>query len=655
MLSTSIKNDAYCVQFSPFSSVRFKIIVSSSEKFELVFLEDTSAASTPSPSLYLQETETDKPRIRLSFGIQKMEKSTMFVVLLVLQLFVHLQLEVHSLATLSEHDFSYSKSVINATDLPLEEVYDYIVVGGGTAGCPLAATLSSKYSVLVLERGSFPTSYPNVLTQEGFIYNLQQEDDGETPVQRVMSEDGIPTVRGRILGGTSMISAGVYARANISFFNESGVEWDINLVNATYEWIEDTIVYKPNEFAWQTVTQKAFLEAGVLPENGFSLDHVPETRITGSTFDNSGTRHAADELLNRGDLDNLRVAVHANVEKILFSSSESRLSATGVIYKDFNGISHRAYVRDQGEVILSAGTMGTPQLLLLSGVGPESYLSSLGIPVVLDHPYVGQFLYDNPRNFINILPPNPIEPSIVTVLGIREDFWQCSISCGPLTAPPYSLFPSQSYPLPINSTFAHIPNKVPGPHSHGSLTLNSSSDVTIGPNVRFNYFSNATDLAHCVSGMKQIGYLLRTNAFKPYKTQDLPGIEGFTFLGLPLPNNQTDDALETFCRDSLASYWHYHGGCIVGKVVDGGLHVNGIDALRIVDSSTFPVTPASHPMGFYLMLGRYMGLQILQERSAWVGMSCMDGAMQSLQRGICPHPMNFEENLEGVNCQSTLI
>ncbi|KAM1743503.1 hypothetical protein ACFX12_013389 [Malus domestica] len=281
-----------------------------------------------------------------------MVKSMVFRVLLVLQLCVHLQSEVQSLATPSEHDFSYSKSVVNATDLPQEEVYDYIVVGGGTAGCPLAATLSLNYSVLVLERGSFPASYPNVLTQDGFIYNLQQEDDGETPVQRVMSEDGIPTVRGRILGGTSIINAGVYARANISFFSQSGVEWNMDLVNATYEWIEDTIVYKPNAFAWQTITQQAFLEAGVLPDNGFSLDHVLGTRITGSTFDNNGTRHAADELLNKGDLDNLRVAVHANVEKILISSTfESNLSARGVIFKDSNGISHRSYVRNQGEVI----------------------------------------------------------------------------------------------------------------------------------------------------------------------------------------------------------------------------------------------------------------------------------------------------------------
>ncbi|KAM1305440.1 hypothetical protein ACFX2F_022981 [Malus domestica] len=94
-----------------------------------------------------------------------------------------------------------------------------------------------------------------------------------------MSKDGIPTVRGRILGGTSIINAGVYARANISFFSQSGVEWDMDLVNTIYEWIEDTIVYKPNAFAWQTVTQEAFMEAGVLPDNGFSLHHVPGTRI----------------------------------------------------------------------------------------------------------------------------------------------------------------------------------------------------------------------------------------------------------------------------------------------------------------------------------------------------------------------------------------
>ncbi|ONI27535.1 hypothetical protein PRUPE_1G093000 [Prunus persica] len=546
-----------------------------------------------------------------------MEKSTMSVILFVLHLLVlHLQYsEVHSLSNTSAHDFSYLKFVYNATDTSLEGSYDYIVIGGGTSGCPLAATLSEKFKVLLLERGTIATEYPNTLTADGFAYNLQQQDDGKTPVERFVSEDGIDNVRARILGGTTIINAGVYARANISFYSETGIEWDLDLVNKTYEWVEDAIVVKPNNQSWQSVIGEGFLEAGILPDNGFSLDHEAGTRLTGSTFDNNGTRHAADELLNKGDPNNLLVAVQASVEKILFSSNTSNLSAIGVIYTDSDGNSHQAFVRGYGEVIVSAGTIGTPQLLLLSGVGPESYLSSLNITVIQPNPYVGQFVYDNPRNFINILPPNPIEASVVTVLGITSDYYQVSLSSLPFSTPPFSLFPTTSYPLP-NSTFAHIVSQVPGPLSHGSVTLNSSSDVRIAPNIKFNYYSNSTDLANCVSGTKKLGDLLRTKALEPYKARDVPGIDGFNYLGVPLPENQTDDAsFETFCLDNVASYWHYHGGSLVGKVLDDSFRVMGIKALRVVDASTFPDEPNSHPQGFYLMLGRYVGLQILQERS----------------------------------------
>ncbi|KAI5348817.1 hypothetical protein L3X38_001704 [Prunus dulcis] len=507
-----------------------------------------------------------------------MVKSTMSAILiLVLHLFIlHLQYsEIHSLANTSAHDFSYLEIVYDANDTELEGTYDYIIVGGGTAGCPLAATLSANYSVLVLERGTLPTEYPNLLTSDGFIYNLQQEDDGQTPVERFVSGDGIDNVRGRVLGGTSMINAGVYVRANTSFFNQTGIEWDMDLVNKTYDWVEDTIVFKPDFQFWQNRTGTAFLEVGILPDNGFSLDHIEGTRLTGSTFDNNGTRHASDELLNKGDPNNLKVAVHAAVEKIIFSSNSSGVTAIGVIYTDSNGTTHQAFVRGEGEVILSAGPIGSPQLLLLSGVGPESYLTSLNISVVASHPYVGQYIYDNPL-----------------------------------------FFPIPTYPLP-NTTFAHIVNKVPGPLSHGTVTLQSTSDVKVAPNVKFNYYSNSTDLAHCVSGMKKIGEFLSSDALKPYKVEDLPGIEGFDILGIPLPEDQTDDAaFETFCQVAVASYWHYHGGCLVGEVLDDDFRVTGINALRVVDGSTFPSTPASHPQGFYLMLGRYVGSKILQERLA---------------------------------------
>ncbi|XP_008232763.1 PREDICTED: (R)-mandelonitrile lyase 2-like isoform X1 [Prunus mume] len=154
-----------------------------------------------------------------------------------------------------------------------------------------------------------------------------------------------------------------------------------------------------------------------------------------------------------------------------------------------------------------------------------------------------------------------------------------------------------------------------GTLSHGTVTLQSTSDVRVAPNVTFNYYSNSTDLAHCVSGMKKIGEFLSSDALKPYKVEDLPAIEGFDILGIPLPENQTDDAaFETFCQEAVASYWHYHGGCLVGEVLDDDFRVTGINALRVVDGSTFPSTPASHPQGFYLMLGRYVGSKILQGR-----------------------------------------
>ena len=95
--------------------------------------------------------------------------------------------------------------------------------------CKILSALSRK--------GQPSYSISERINQDGFLYNLQQEDDGKTPVQRIMSEDGIPTVRGRILGGTSMINAGVHAGANISFYNESGIEWDMDLVNKTYKWL----------------------------------------------------------------------------------------------------------------------------------------------------------------------------------------------------------------------------------------------------------------------------------------------------------------------------------------------------------------------------------------------------------------------------------
>ncbi|KAH7544611.1 hypothetical protein FEM48_Zijuj01G0004100 [Ziziphus jujuba var. spinosa] len=545
------------------------------------------------------------------------------LLLFLLSYILHPQLEVLALATSSDHDFSYMKSVHNATDLPLEDVYDYIIVGGGTAGCPLAATLSEKYSVLVLERGSTPAAYPQVLNANGMLNNLLQEDDGKTPAQRFVSKDGVKVVRGRILGGTSMLNGGFFSRADDQFYNESGVDWDKDMVEKAYQWVEDTIVFSYNLSTFQSILRKGLLQAGVGPDNGFTLQHLVGTKTSGSTFDDQGRRHGAVELLNKGVLNNLRVAVEAYVEKIIFSSSNnaSRLSATGVIYKDSKGRIHRAFVKDKGEVILSAGAIGSPQLLLLSGVGPVPHLSSLHIPVVYSNPDVGNFISDNPRNNINIVAPFALDASTPQVVGVVGGTGDFNVIEGvsyilPFSFPqPFGLFPNSTSPLQLS--VANILHKISGPQSTGSLRLLSSAEVKVSPAVRFNYFSEPVDLAGCVRGMRKIGNLLKTDSFEELKFENLEGEEVFKFLGPSLPKNQSDDAsMETFCRSTVTTVWHYHGGCLLGKVVDGDYRVKGANSLRVVDGSTFKASPGTNPQATLMIIGRYIGLKILQERRA---------------------------------------
>lgn len=196
------------------------------------------------------------------------------------------------------------------------------------------------------------------------------------------------------------------------------------MVNQSYEWVERAIVFKPELKNWQSAVRDGFLEAGIGPYNGFSLDHLVGTKIGGSTFDSTGRRHSAADLLSYAKTSNIRVAVHAIVERVLLATSSpyppSKPSAIGVVYRDQRGGFHHAMLRDKGEVLLSAGALGSPQLLLLSGIRPLAYLSSWRIPVARHHPYVGQFLYDNPRNGISIVPSMPLEHSLIQVVGITN-------------------------------------------------------------------------------------------------------------------------------------------------------------------------------------------------------------------------------------------
>jgi hypothetical protein len=209
--------------------------------------------------------------------------------------------------------------------------YDYIVVGGGTAGCPLATTLSANYSVLVIERGGSPYGNPDI--ENGNVYGklLGETNNYTSPAQTFISEDGVTLARARVLGGATALNAGFYSRASSKFVRK--LKWDERLVKDSYEWVEKQNAFKPHNLSsWSSAFRDGLLQAGVVPYNGYTLDHVEGTKISASIFDNNGKRHTAADLLKTANPNNIVVLLNATVSRILFNSPTSQGNSLAILF-----------------------------------------------------------------------------------------------------------------------------------------------------------------------------------------------------------------------------------------------------------------------------------------------------------------------------------
>ncbi|KAK6289479.1 hypothetical protein POUND7_001020 [Theobroma cacao] len=511
-----------------------------------------------------------------------------------------------------------------ATSAPTVSFYDYIIIGGGTAGCPLAATLSRNATVLVLERGASPYVNTTKIRIENALSTLT-DISPDSFSEPFISEDGVVNIRARVLGGGTVINAGFYSRAETFFLKQNGL--NEALANDSYEWVERKLVSKPVLLQWQSAVRDGLLEAGVLPYNGFTYDHIIGTKTGGSIFDENGNRHTAADLLEYADPNNIKVYLHAVVQKITFTTTVGlRPKAQGVIFYDAQGVKHTAFLKNESmsEIISSAGAIGSPQLLLLSGIGPAPQLEALGIKVVLNHAIVGQGMADNPLNGLIIPSPVPVELSLVINAGITKlgnyiefasgfDFSALSVAQSPANLNQTGEAVANS---PTNLGF--IFEKFNGPISKGYLEL-QSTNVSDNPKVRFNYFQAPEDLRKCVRGMKTVIKVVDSKSYSRFRdnnttTQDLLNMMASMPLNLRPKHPNSTASLEQYCIDTVMTIWHYHGGCQVGKVVDRDYKVLGVDRLRVIDGSTFSFSPGTNPQATLMMLGRYMGRRILENR-----------------------------------------
>jgi choline dehydrogenase-like flavoprotein len=489
-------------------------------------------------------------------------------------------------------------------------MYDYVIVGAGSAGCVLAARLSEDPDVRVclVEAGPADTAMNiHIPSAFGRLFRTSVDWDYDTHEEPNLDRRRIFLPRGRVLGGSSSMNAMIYTRGNRADY----AEW--NQPGWTYE---DLLPYflrsegnERGESEYHGVGGPlavsegrsnnpmcaAFVEAAV--QAGFAANDD----FNGPTQDGFGffqvTQHdgrrasAATAFLHPAmGRPNLTVETNLQVHRVLVENGRA-VGVTGRRLDD------EITLRAEREVILAAGAYNSPQLLMLSGIGPAQLLGMLGLPVVLDQPMVGQNLQDHALVPMVYTHSQPVSLLVAGAPEYLEQFMTEGrgplTSNGPesggfvrtrpeLTAPDvvYMTAPVMFVDSGLGFPTAHALSTGPivlNQRSRGSVLL-ASDDPTAKPRISHNYYADEADLDTAVAGVRIGMEIARQPALAPYTEA----------MYCP-PASDSDADLRAYARQYTHSLYHPAGTCAMGQVVDTDLRVHGIEALRVVDASVIPV------------------------------------------------------------------
>ncbi|MBZ5522562.1 MAG: choline dehydrogenase [Acidobacteriia bacterium] len=503
--------------------------------------------------------------------------------------------------------------------------YDYIIVGAGSAGCVLAARLSEDPStrVLLLEAGGRDSSR-DVRIPAAFSKMFQTPLDWTyfTEAESHLDNRKLYWPRGKMLGGCSSINAMIYIRGNRKDYDH----WR-GLGNAGWGYADVLPYFKKSEDQQRGASEfhgaagplsvsdhrcvnpltEAFVAAA--RETGYALndDFNGATQEGFGKFQvtqREGRRHSAADAFLRPAMQrpNLKVETSVLVSGILLEGRR----ATGVSYQKNSG---SVQARAAREVVLAAGAIGSPHVLLLSGLGPAEQLRKHSLPVVCDIPGVGANLQDHPVVPVVYECTQPVSLASAESLGNLMRF--LFFKNGPLTSniaeaggfvniDPACPTPDLQYHFgpaffvnhglePVKDHAFTMGPTLVRPYSIGTLSLKSSNPLD-SPAITANYLADARDMKVLVEGIKLARRIAQAPAFSKYRGDER----------LPGKNIQTDDDLRAYVRQNVQTLYHPVGTCKMGPagdpmaVVDSELRVRGVDNLRVVDASIMPTVPGGN-------------------------------------------------------------
>lgn len=506
------------------------------------------------------------------------------------------------------------------------QTFDYIIVGAGSAGCVLANRLSEdpKHSVLLLETGGsdksifikMPTALSIPMNTDKYAWQFHTEEEP------YLNNRKMHCPRGKVLGGSSSINGMVYVRGHAKDFDEWEVhgakDWNYQACLPYFQkaesWYKGNDAYRGgngeigvnNGNEMKNPLYTAFVKAGEQAGYDITADYNgrqqegfgPMHMTVKNGVRSSTSREYLDPVKSRK---NLTVVTGALVTKVLLEDK----TATGVEYQ-VKGKTHNA--KSSKEVILSAGSIGSPHILQLSGIGETHALNAAGIEVKHHLPGVGQNLQDHLEFYFQYKCKKPItlnrKLGLISkgLIGARWLLNRSGLgatnhfeSCAFIRSKPQVEWPDIQYhflPAAIRydgkSAFdgdgfqVHVGHNKP--KSRGSVTI-QSSDPKVPPKIVFNYLQHKEDIEGFRACVRLTREIISQSAFDDFRDGEIQ----------PGEHIQSDEEIDAFVRDAVESAYHPSCSCKMGEddmaVVDSDTKVHGIKGLRVVDSSIFPTIP----------------------------------------------------------------